>query len=239
MTNKVPNKIMEKIKKCLSLATSGNPHEAAAGLRQANKLMAMHGVTLDAVEDSKVGEAGLQVAKPGSSNIAFWKRRLAACAAKALGCSLICQWDTSGKYLLFVGPEGMPEMARYAYEVLERQLAAARTANAEQMPRSASKGDKRRYTNAYTLGWTEAVVLKVQDLAPPSEEVIRQTESYIRRQHGQLNNIKTRKLRETKADEERHLGRGYVDGQEATLYRPVDASKQQELTEHDEELGLV
>ena len=37
-------KALEKIKKCLRLATSANPHEAAAAMRQAQALMKEHGV---------------------------------------------------------------------------------------------------------------------------------------------------------------------------------------------------
>lgn len=37
---------LSKIKKCLALAASANPHEAAAGTRQAQKLMAAQGLLL-------------------------------------------------------------------------------------------------------------------------------------------------------------------------------------------------
>lgn len=36
-------RILERIKKCLALSQSSEPHEAAAALRQAQKLMEMHG----------------------------------------------------------------------------------------------------------------------------------------------------------------------------------------------------
>ena len=39
------NKHIEKLKKLLALAASGNPHEAALGLRRARKLMDVHGIT--------------------------------------------------------------------------------------------------------------------------------------------------------------------------------------------------
>ena len=38
-------KIIDKIKKCLALAKSDNPHEAATALRQAQKLMEQHNLT--------------------------------------------------------------------------------------------------------------------------------------------------------------------------------------------------
>ena len=39
------DKILDKIKKCLVLASSANEHEAAAALRQAQKLMEAHGIS--------------------------------------------------------------------------------------------------------------------------------------------------------------------------------------------------
>ncbi len=38
------DKALAKIKKCLALGRSTNPHEAAAAMRQAQKLMAEHGL---------------------------------------------------------------------------------------------------------------------------------------------------------------------------------------------------
>ncbi|HBN2420156.1 TPA: DUF2786 domain-containing protein, partial [Escherichia coli] len=39
------DKHIEKLKKLLALAASGNPHEAALALRRARKLMDVHGIT--------------------------------------------------------------------------------------------------------------------------------------------------------------------------------------------------
>lgn len=42
-------KILAKIKKCLALASSSNPNEAATALRQARALMEKHGVTSESI----------------------------------------------------------------------------------------------------------------------------------------------------------------------------------------------
>lgn len=224
MNSDVPAKIIAKIKKCLDLSTSANPHEAAAALRQANKLMAMHGVSLERIQDSRVSECKRKAGQAGRSNVAFWKRRLAACAAKALGCQLLYQWNGKGKYIVFVGQEGMPEMARYAYDVLVRQLEVARKSNAETIPEKLGKGEKRRLTNVYTLGWTEAVVEKVKDFAGPSAESAKQTADYIKKRHGELDPVQAAKPKRLEESEVSYLQRGYADGQSATLYRPVQTS---------------
>ena len=49
--------IIGKIKKCLSLSQSDNPHEAASALRQAQALMRKHGLDEVAMANAEVGEA--------------------------------------------------------------------------------------------------------------------------------------------------------------------------------------
>lgn len=50
------NKALDKIKKCLRLATSANPNEAAAAMRQAQALMRKHGIGQDDVSMADVME---------------------------------------------------------------------------------------------------------------------------------------------------------------------------------------
>ncbi len=49
MEKPVDPKILGKIKKCLALSSSDNPHEAAAAMRQAHALMAAHGVSAEQI----------------------------------------------------------------------------------------------------------------------------------------------------------------------------------------------
>jgi len=56
MTTQPDEKILGKIKKCLALATSSEPHEAAAAMRQAQKLMELHGIGQIDVKRSDIGE---------------------------------------------------------------------------------------------------------------------------------------------------------------------------------------
>ena len=50
-------KVLGKIKKCLALSSSDNPHEAAAAMRQAHALMAAHGVSAEQITMADIGEA--------------------------------------------------------------------------------------------------------------------------------------------------------------------------------------
>lgn len=120
------DKILDKIKKCLALASSANEHEAAAALRQAQKLMEAHGVTQGDVLASQASEATARagaVTKP-----AQWETMLANRVAAAFGCELIFSrhsWTVS--HWKYIGTGSIPEVASYALLVLLRQARKART----------------------------------------------------------------------------------------------------------------
>jgi hypothetical protein len=48
------DRVLGKIKKCLALSASSNPHEAEVALRQAHALMAKHGVSSHEITMSDV-----------------------------------------------------------------------------------------------------------------------------------------------------------------------------------------
>ncbi|MGT3574188.1 DUF2786 domain-containing protein, partial [Escherichia coli] len=50
------DKHIEKLKKLLALAASGNPNEAALALRRARKLMDVHGITHSDIAMSDIDE---------------------------------------------------------------------------------------------------------------------------------------------------------------------------------------
>lgn len=56
MSQNNQDKIISKIKKCLALAKSNNPHEAAAALRQARKMMTQYQINEADVLLSDIGE---------------------------------------------------------------------------------------------------------------------------------------------------------------------------------------
>lgn len=74
---------LSKIKKCLALAQSSNPHEAAAAMRQAQKLMAEHNVTETDVSLADVAEA---VAPARLNALTNWEAMLSGLIAQAFGC---------------------------------------------------------------------------------------------------------------------------------------------------------
>lgn len=111
----IDEKIMSKIRKCLALSESNNVHEAAAALRQAKALMDKHKLSMSDVELSRVDvvEVGTDRARPPN-----WKIGLYLAVSKAFGCSLFMR----GGRPVFVGTTPSPDIAKYALDVLLRQL---------------------------------------------------------------------------------------------------------------------
>ncbi len=78
------DKVIQRIRKCLALGTSPEPHEAAAALRQARKLMDQYGISDDQVKLADVNEksasAGRDAQTPPS-----WITDLARIICEAFG----------------------------------------------------------------------------------------------------------------------------------------------------------
>ena len=89
MEQKIDPKILAKIKKCLALAGSDNPNEAATALRQAHALMEKHGLGVHDVAMSDMGQAESPSQTMSRDAPADWEARLANQVAKAFGCKTL------------------------------------------------------------------------------------------------------------------------------------------------------
>lgn len=76
---------LAKIKKCLALSHSSEAHEAAAAMRQAQKLMAQFGLSERDVSLADVHEASARAASPA---VNAWEASLARVCADAFGCEM-------------------------------------------------------------------------------------------------------------------------------------------------------
>ena len=72
-----------KIKKCLALAGSSNPNEAAAAMRQAQKLMAMFGLNETDISLAEVVESA---ARARMTSLVNWEVIMSRIVADAFGC---------------------------------------------------------------------------------------------------------------------------------------------------------
>ena len=174
-------KILGKIKKCLALASSDNPNEAATALRQAHALMASHGVSAEQITMADIGEAPAKSRTMARSKPAHWEGVLASVVGRAFGCQLMLRRApirhgakvplNNGSYI-FVGIKAQAQIASYTFDVLARKCKKARTNwIAEHLGGiSQMHGGKRTATglgDEFAMGWVHKIAYVVQHFAQP------------------------------------------------------------------------
>ncbi len=124
MTDKTVESIIEKIQKCLALAGSSNPHEAAAAAAKAEELLLKHNIEMAQVE-----KAGSVDAQPyirsefpagGASAEFSWRETLMGAVARHSLCKPLIRRRDHG--LILIGKEVNIEAARYLYFYLADQV---------------------------------------------------------------------------------------------------------------------
>lgn len=222
------DRIIDKVKKCLALSASSNQHEAEIALRQAQKLMAEHGISEQDVQAAEADERAAKAtvtAKPAS-----WEALLANCIAQAFGCQVIfaAGWAARRAEWRFIGCGAAAEVARYAFTVLLRQLRQARQDHIHDSLRRCKVAAKRRRADLFCTGWVRAVAGKIAAFAG-SEQQTAAIASFIARRYPETaslaptNRNAGRKLREydygdlqagRQAGRNAQLNRGVGDAQE-------------------------
>ena len=149
---------IRKVLRCLRLASSANPHEAATALRQARAMMDEFGLTEADAYASEVHEADAATrcrgAKPTTS-LMF----LIAVVADGFRCEVVIDrergWPGEGKTTVrFYGAGSDAEVAAYAFTVLRRQLEADKS---RQTRRIRKRANKEARGEEFAIGWVSAV----------------------------------------------------------------------------------
>lgn len=172
-------KALDKIKKCLRLAASSNPHEAAAAMRQARALMEKYQVGETDVLMADVQEV---TARSGSKvNPTQWEAGLAATVARAYSCRLVFiagpgSWS-------FVGE--MAEVAGYAMTLLLRQVRQARRDYITTKLKRCKAATKTKRADMFCDAWVWEVRRKVLEFAG-SQEPSAAVEAYMQKHHQNL-----------------------------------------------------
>lgn len=237
-------KILGKIKKCLALSSSDNPHEAAAAMRQAHALMAAHGVSAEQITMADIGEAHANSRTMARNKPAQWEGALAAMVGKAFGCQMMLQRSVAidrpkmvlneGSYV-FVGIAAQAQVAAYTFDVLVRKCKKARSAwIAEKLEGlSGMRGGKRTATSLgdeFAMGWVGQVVRLVHDFAHP-EPVESAIAAYIENKTTKAKQEADALFRADKSTEHKRarLAARMMGGQAAkseSLHRPVNGREQ-------------
>lgn len=217
---------LSKVKKCLALSKSANPHEAAAALRQAQKLMAEHGLSDDDLQLSDVGAAST---KAGSVVITTWESSLTRMVADAFGCEVIssierfiargCQVKRR-RQVVFIGMASAQDVAAYAYDVLLRQVLRDRRAHMAVQPKACKPATRVARGDAFAAAWVCGVADLVDRLAgsPRRTELL---EAYLARQHPNLAAAKVKDRTLSRNVKDGSYSAGFAAGRKAQLDRGV------------------
>lgn len=144
-------KIISKIQKCMRLAESGNPNEAAAALRQAEALMHKHGISDADVHTRAINE--ISATSGGYYNPPYWALALSELIAEAFDCRVyLTRRDEAHPQFRFIGLEYSATVAAYSFSVLYRQLRLARRAYMKQQILD-DKQEIRRRGNVFAQAW--------------------------------------------------------------------------------------
>lgn len=217
---------MEKIKKCLALAKSTNPHEAAVAMRQAQKLMDIHDVTERDMSIADVSEVSQRAAMQAVST---WEWELVSMIASVFGCRTMTGWDAAGqrKYDFF-GIGATPEVASYAYKVLAKQCSEQRTLHIKAQPKNCKRITKTARGDAFAMGWVAGVRCKVQALAGNDADMAL-IDAYLEIKYPETKLAKIRDSRKGQNVRDADSYLGYRAASSAQLHHGVGSTEQAPL----------
>lgn len=226
--------VISKIKKCLALAKSDNPNEAATALRQAQALMRQYGVNDLDLSLADVGECAV---KSRNAAIVNWESRLCGIVAAAFGCERIFQSKrVLAKNLtikkinnyVFIGMGAAPEIAQYAFDVLVRQCVKARKAHIATLSKNCKPLTRTARGDLFAAGWVSGVQALVQRFAS-NEQDNSLVVQYMEQKYPDLFEAKAKDRTAGKNITPRDYHAGREEGKNAKLDRGVGAKEQQYL----------
>ena len=247
MSSHIDPKILGKIKKCLALGQSDNPHEAATAIRQANALMQKHGVNTSHVARAQVGQASATSRTMARDKPAAWEANLAATVGRAFGCQLLIDrsryknvrngYANKGEFI-FIGQAAQAEIAAYTTEVLARKCRNSRKAWITQMfsdisTKDISRAERSRAGDMFATGWVQAIRKLVRDFANPPE-IQQAIDQYANETTTGPDMAPARKpLGKSQSSEldAACIGEGMRAAAGESLYRPMDGRQEQGLLE--------
>lgn len=211
---------IDKIRKCLRLARSSNPHEAAAALRQAQALMREFGVDDADLLACEASEA--RARSRAARNPVDWEVILANMVAGCFGCDIVFVgrqrlYPRHGEYA-FIGTGPRPEIAVYAFAALLRQAERARAQYIAQELKRCRAATKTVRADEFCRYWILAVQKKVQALVPSAEDA-RAVAAFKAKHYPATTDAKGVERRAGRFEDRLQ---GFSEGERAQLHHGVD-----------------
>jgi len=219
------DKIIDKVVKCLRLAESGNPNEAASALRQAHGLMRKYGIIDADIEQHAVNES--TAGSGGYYNPPYWALALSELIAEAFGCRVyLARREAAHPQFRFIGREQRASVAAYSFTVLYRQLRLARRHYIKNLDLE-DRQEMRRLGNVFAQAWLYRIARVVAefDADTSSQEAV---DDYVRHQYGETTET-LRDYTDPNTQDYDVILSGMRAAQTVSLFRPVHRGKAQKL----------
>lgn len=218
-------KLEGRLKKCLALSNSPEPHEAAAALRQAQALMRELGITEDDLDGLDMADAVVKT-REGFGRCRTMSA-LANMMEEAFSVKAVFEANPGSARRLnvrYIGPKAKVMLAEYAHRVVWRAMQAAWDEALVLRPWMKSDGGKRQ---AFHMGWLRSVREKVEAIAPTEAE-----EKAIQRYCDRLykGGLVTQEAHKRKQLDASAYLAGVAAAADFSLHRPVE--EQQMALEH-------
>lgn len=236
-------KAMAKIQKCLRLADSTNPHEAAQALKQAYALMRKHNINESVATDCADITTGNSLDATNTRKIAAWVACLVNVIEDVFSVVTTCESSADINYcgsrivfkttVKFYGEQSDVAISEYAFAFLLRLLRKSRSKYYAEL--SPSKRNRTKLADNYALGWCQGVHGAIKDLRRFDEaEYKKQRDkigNYIGALHGKLDKAKTTKI--NTVDMSARIA-GFYDGQAVEINRGVNTAEKIYLDNNNE-----
>jgi hypothetical protein len=222
------DRILNKIKKCFNLSKSSEAHEAAAALRQAQKMMETHGVSQEELLGLEVKSIQIMTPEPYKKKLPLYMNVLMGICQRAFECNaLIEPGYRNGKPRLcirYFGINGKEQLAAYAHEVMWRQLTASWKQYQKDNPWAVNKKGARQ---GFWIGWLQEVRSKVMTFAGNEEEKDMLSRAMIAYNGGK--ELGTSKTNSVTIDGATHSAGSRAAG-DFSIHRPINGAQQRRLS---------
>ena len=222
MTNR--QKIIDKILKCMALSKSANEHEAALAMARAQELMQKHDVSRADVELAEISSQRVNACR--CLNPPNYIMFLVDLVEGAFRCRAIFEpgMDSNWRYhndVLFVGSGPNPQIASYAFAVLQKQLRQGRQQFLAGLSKRMKRSNKVMMADNWAEGWMFGVSKKVHRLVISGDERAL-IDRWVEENCGALEKAESRSSRKKGRRSIEALLKGVSDGNKATLHKAVD-----------------
>ncbi|PRD12616.1 DUF2786 domain-containing protein [Pantoea coffeiphila] len=222
-------KYMAKIQKLMRLANNtSSPEEAASAIAKAQAFMREHGISDTEVTFSEISSSSSKGAPSDAKKMPLYMSHLAATIEKAFAVKCVFSWRISSSWtpkrvVSFYGQDGRDVVAAYAFDVLSRQLRAARKSFQDTHLRRYVRKNKAALADKFCEGWASGAYHAVSALVI-SEEQSQQMQAYSEKMKSDgVAEAKTREAKKCNGHQQA-AWLGYSEGKNARIHHGVSTT---------------